>query len=73
MYKRQVQAAGNLIGAAPELASRVQLGKDHLHRGHFHFRMLIDRHTASVVYDGYGIIFVDAHLNGCLLYTSRCV
>ena len=59
-YRRaySVESAGYLISAAAELSAGVQLGVDYLHAGHPVLGVDVDRHSAAVVFDRYGIIGV---------------
>jgi len=59
-----VQAAGEAVGAAGalvELATRVQAGEHHFHRGRVFHRMQIHRNAAAVVSHGNGAIHMDGH------------
>ena len=58
-----VQAAGDLIAPAAELAARVQHGVDDLERGTARLRLNVDRNAAAVIHNGDGVALVDRHLN----------
>jgi hypothetical protein len=58
-----VQATGGDVGAAAELAARVQLGGDHLHAGQPGLGLLVGRDAAPVVVDLDGAVVVERHLD----------
>ena len=69
-----VQAARGLVGAAVELAARVQLGHDDLERGFAReFRMRIDRHAAAVVGHGEPAALLHHHLDEGRVARDRLV
>ena len=53
-----MQASGNLIAPAAELAARVQHGQADLHRGTVHLRMQIHGEAASVIENAGGTVGV---------------
>ena len=56
-----VQAAGDLIAPAAELAARVQDGKDDLERGTSGLRLNVHGDAAAVIDDGDGVVGIDLH------------
>ncbi len=46
-----VQTTGKVITLVGEFSAGVQLGHDHFNAGDFFFRVNINRHTATVVFD----------------------
>ncbi len=57
-----VQAAGNLVAAAAELAARVQHRQAHLDRGAADLGMNADREAAAVVLYGYAAVGAQPHV-----------
>ena len=68
-----VQAAGDLVASAAELAARVQDGIDDLERGLAGLLLDIDRNTAAVVRDGDGVAGVDGHADVLAVAGQRLV
>ena len=54
-HAHAVQAARDLVARVVELAARMELGHDHLHRGHALLGMDVHRDAAAVVAHGDGI------------------
>ena len=68
-----VQAAGNFIAAAAELAARVQLGEHQLDRGDPLLVMDARRDAAAVVLDRAGPVLVDGDADGVAIARQRLV
>ena len=58
-----VQAAGDLVAAAAELAARMEHGEDDLEGGDLELGVLVDGDAAAVVLDRAGAVFVDDHVD----------
>ena len=58
-----VQAAGDLVAAAAELAAGVEHGEHHLQRGAARLGLNVHGNAASVIADGDGVAVVDGHMN----------
>src|SRR5690606_19890651 len=68
-----VQAAGRGVGAAAELAARVQLGVDELDAGEAALGLDVDRDAAAVVTDLDGAVGVQLHLDALAEARERLV
>ena len=58
-----VEAAGNFIAAAAELAAGVEHGIDHFQGGLARLCLDIHRNAAAIVGDGDGVAVVDGHMD----------
>ena len=58
-----VQAAGDLVAPAAELAARVQHGVNDLERGPPRLRLDIHRDAAPIVHHGDGVALVDRYVD----------
>ena len=68
-----VQAAGDLVAVAAELAAGVQLGEDHLERGDAGARDLVDGDAAAAVDDRDRVVRVDRHRDRVVVARERLV
>ena len=68
-----VQAAGDLVAVAAELAAGVELRQDDLERGDPGARDLVDRDAAAAVDDGDRVVGVDRHLDRVVVARHRLV
>ena len=68
-----VQAAGNFIAAAAELAARVQLGEHQLDGGDALFGVDARGDAAAVVFDGTGAVRIDGDADGIAIARQRLV
>ncbi len=62
-HAHAVQAAGNLVALAAELAAGVQDGEHHLHRGDLLLGVLVHGDAAAVVDARDGVVLVNVHLD----------
>ena len=58
-----VQTSGDLIAAAAEFAAGMEHGKRNLERGFARLRVDVNGDTASVIYNGNGVIVMDGHID----------
>ena len=58
-----MQAAGDLVSSAAEFASRMELGKDQVHRVSSCLVVDADRDPSSVVFHRHAAVFVDGHFD----------
>jgi hypothetical protein len=68
-----VKAAGILVILLVELSTRVQPGQDQFNARDFFFRVDIDRHTATVISDLKGSVFVQGNGNFLAVTCQRLV
>src|SRR4030095_13829718 len=66
-----VEAAGDGVGLAAELAARVELGHDDLERGPVLDRMLVDGDAAAVVGDADATVAQDGDLDAVAVAGER--
>ena len=58
-----MEAAGDFVALAAELAARVKDGKNDFNRRNFFLWMFVDRNTAAVVYNRNGVVLVNGHVD----------
>ena len=68
-----VQAAGDLVAFAAELATRVQDGKNNLYGRNLLFRMQVNRDTAAVVHNRDGVVLVNGNFDMVAVAGKRFV